>query len=377
MSAALLGVVVVMPFFFSMTGVKVFQFGSIGGGAGGGAGEGLLMSTDGGERWDNAAVSEDDRVAPFPKGVFDLVFHPQDPDIIFLGSDDSGLWVSKNGGKSWKKIFDKRKVLDQKADVFKIAVSRSDPNVIYLAVFQNNRGRVLKSIDGGEIFREVYFVSANRYGVFDIYVNSVNPERVIIATGQGGILESLNGGATWRVVKWFTEAVARLTVNPRSSNEIYIVTSGGNLWRSLDSGENWGDLPEGLSSAAAPYPPTGVINPFNIFSGRRALEEFIMDPERLDTFYIGSQQGLLRSESGGNTWERLNVLIPPDALPVDAVAIHPENSNLIFAAASNQLYKSEDNGINWSVDILPTKSRIKTLVIHPLRPNIMFAVLGR
>lgn len=373
----LLGMVVVIPFFFSMAGVKVFQFGSIGGGADGGAGEGLLRSTDGGERWDNVAVSEDGRVAPFPKGVFDLVFHPQDPDIIFLGSDNSGFWVSKNGGKSWKKIFDKHKVLDQKADVLKIAVSRSDPNVIYLAAFQNNRGRVLKSTDGGESFREVYFVSANRYGIFDIYVDPLDSRHVIIATGQGGILESLNGGSTWRVVKWFTEAVARLLVNPRSLNEIYIVTSSGNLWRSLDSGENWGDLPEGLSDTAAPYPPTGVINPFNIFSGRRALEEFIMDLERLDTFYIGSRQGLLRSENGGNTWERLNVLVPPDALPVDAIAIHPENSNLIFAAASNQLYKSVDNGINWSVSILPTKSRIKTLIIHPLRPEVMFAVLGR
>lgn len=374
-----MGLVVILPFVLSMAGVNVLQFGSIGGGAGGSASEGLLRSDDSGNKWVNAAVSEDPNINLFPKGIFNIVFHPEDPDIIFLGSHNSGLWVSKNNGKSWRKSVDKNKVLDPRSDVYRVAVSPSDTLIIYLAVFQSNRGRVLKSSDGGGSFREVYFVSADRYGVFDIYVNPVNPDHVIIATGQGGILESLNGGVTWRVVKWFTEALARLYISPRSLNEMYVVTSSGNLWRSLDGGENWGDLPEGVNdtTTAAPYPPQGVINPFGIFSGRRLLDEFVADPLRLSTFYIGSSHGLLRSENGGNSWKRLDVLIPPDALPVDAVATSPENSSLIFAGASNQLYRSEDYGTNWRVQILPASARIITLTIHPLRPEVMFAVLGR
>ena len=355
----LLGLVVILPFVLNMAGVNVLQFGSIGGGAGGVAAEGFLRSEDNGNKWVTAAVSEDPNINPFPKGIFSIAFHPTNPDIIFLGSDNSGLWVSRNNGKSWKKSTDKNKVLDAKSDVYLVAVSPSNPSVIYLAVFQKNRGRVLKSTDAGVSFREVYFVSADRYGVFDIYINPGNPDHVIIATGQGGILESSNGGATWRVVKWFTEAIARLYVSPRSLNEVYVVTSSGNLWRSLDGGENWGDLPEGVNdtTTAAPYPPQGVINPFGIFAGSRMLDEFVADPLRLSTFYIGSSHGLLRSEDGGSSWKRLDVLIPPDALPVDAVAISPVNSSLIFAGASNQLYRSEDYGTNWRGQGLSPSSR--------------------
>jgi len=373
----ILGLVVVLPFILSIAGVRVLQFSSIGGGSGR-AGEGILISVDGGDNWAKVNLSEDPKTQPFPKGVFDIAFHPQDENTIFLGSDDSGLWQSINKGKSWRKVFDAAKVLDVKSDVYKVALSPSNPLVIYLAVFQGNRGRVLKSTDGGKSFREIYFASANRYGVFDIYVYPTDPERLLIATGQGGILESLNGGRTWRVIKWFSESLARIIVNPRYPSEMYVVTSSGNLFKTLDGGANWADLPEVLSEVkSVPYPPPGAVNPFNFLSSNRTLEEFIVDPVGFDTAYIGSRSGLLRSVNGGHTWQRLDLLVPPEALPVDAVAVHPEDPVLIFAAASNQLYRSGDGGTNWSVDILPTSSRIKTLLIHPLRPEVMFAILGR
>ncbi len=373
----ILGLVVILPFFLNLAGVKSFQFGAIGG-LGGAAGEGILRSLDSGKNWENAAVSEEKRIS-FPSAILDMAFHPKNSDTIFVGAKSSGLWRSDNGGKSWHKILDKAHVLDPRADVYKIGLSPANLKVMYLAVFQNGRGRVLRSEDGGETFREIYFVTANRFGVFDLFVSKSDTNYITIVTGQGGVLNSQNGGRTWRVKKWFSEALIKFLVNPNFAGELFVLTSSGNLFKSFDGGGNWADLNEGLRGRAAglQYPPPGAINPFGGLSTINTIQSLVADPNNFSTLYMGSLQGILRSADGGFSWERLNVLIPPEALPVNSVAIDPRNSNIIFAAASNQLHRSDDNGRNWSIQTLPTKSRVKELLIHPLKPEIMFALLGK
>lgn len=379
----ILGLIVVLPFVLNIAGFNVLQFGSISGGVSA-AGQGLIRSQDGGEGWESAANSLDKKIR-FPGEILDLSFHPVNADLLFLGSKGSGLWKSMDGGSSWQKVSDKTRVLDPRADVYRVAVSRSQPKIIYLAVFQNNRGRILRSEDVGESFREVYFVTANRFGVFDTHVDPADASHVLIATGQGGVLETRNGGRTWRVKRWFSEALTRLLVNPAFSGEIFVTTSGENLFKTFDGGENWADLNEGLqkiADARGEFEGRLSIQPsFNPFSGAPfgggSLESLVADPNAFTTVYIGSQDGLLRSTNGGFSWERLNVLIPPEALPVKSVAVHPRNSQLIFAAAANQLHKSDDGGTNWSVKTLDIKGRISKILIHPLKPETMFVVLGR
>lgn len=278
----LLTLVVVLPFVLSIAGFNILQFGTAGGGAAR-RGEAVIMrSQNGGNDWENISNSEDRRT-PFPGQVFDLEFHPKEPDTLFLGSRGSGLWKSVNGGVLWKKITDKAAVLDSRADAHKVAVSRSEPKVIYAAVFQDRRGRVLQSRDGGESFQEVYFVTADNFRVFDLAVSPSDPNRVLIATGQGGILETRNGGRTWRVVRWFTEAVEKILPNPQNFSEILALTASGRLFKSVDGGANWADLQPGLlrarSDAQTPLSPIPQpsLNPFAGFT-RDMIQAMVPDP---------------------------------------------------------------------------------------------------
>ncbi len=377
-----LGLLVVIPFVLSIAGFQSFGFSgftSTGGGPSSSAGQGLLRSFDGGENWQGAAVSKTKGVS-FPARIFDLAFHPQEPDLIFLGAKSSGLWKSMDAGKSWEKMYDRGGVLDPAADVYKIAFSRSSPPIIYLAVFQNKKGRVLKSADGGESFREIYFVTADRLGVFDLYINPEDANQVTIVTGQGGVLETINGGLTWRVVKWFGEPLVKILVNPVFAGEIFVLTDRGNLFKTFDSGKNWADLNEWSQNQGGRIgylKPQVSLDPFAGLFQRNNVEVLVADPNVFTTLYLGSGEGILRSLDGGFTWERLNTLIPPEALPVRAVAVHPRSSNIIFAGASFQFHRSYDGGVNWMVKFLPTKSNIKSILIHPLKPEIIFAVLGR
>lgn len=378
----LLVVFLILPFLLNMAGIQIFQFGSIGGGSTRGGGEGMLLSEDGGETWESAGFSEEKRTS-FPKEIFDLTFHPEDPNIIFLAAKSSGIWRSDTRGKSWKQVKDAAGAMGSGADVYKVLVARSNPDIIYALVFQNNRGRVLKSENNGQSFKEIYLETTNKIGVFDIYVNPSNSSLVIIVTGRGGVLESKNGGESWRVRTWFTDPLVKLLVHPRNPSEILVITSRGVIFKTTDGGESWLEVKENIegepgaaTTPAFSYPPDISFNPLGSFA-RTSSKILVVDPQNPTTLYLVSPRGLLRSTNGGTSWRSIPLLLEPQTSSIGSLAIHPGDPQTVLVTTGQQLHVSRDGGSNWSVDILPTKSSIKTLYIHPLKPEVMFAVLGR
>lgn len=380
----LLGLILIIPFVLNIVGINILQFGSVGG-ISGGSQTNLLRSTNGGQSWEGVSISENKKIS-FPGLVYSISFHPLNPNLILMGTRASGLWKSINGGASWTQVADQANVLGPRGDVYKAVFSPSNPDRLYVVSYENSRGRLLRSDDQGKIFREVYFVSANRVAVSDVFVYPTDPDRVVIVTAQGGVLETRNGGTTWRVVKWFTEGLTTLVVNPASTNEMYVVTASNVLFKSADGGANWVALsPQQQSQQTGQggiplnpgyvYPPAGFTNIFGTQHGQ--LQTFLMDPNNPATLYAGSSEGLHRSTNGGFTWVRLNVLIPPEALPVTAVAVFPRNPNMLFVGATSQVHRSDDGGINWSAQTLPTTLRIKSIAIEPLKPQVMFLIIGK
>ena len=56
--------------------------------------EGLFLSKNAGERWTLLDKS--------PKGVVAIVIHPTDSSKVFVGTGDGKVFLSKDGGRSWR-----------------------------------------------------------------------------------------------------------------------------------------------------------------------------------------------------------------------------------------------------------------------------------
>ena len=375
----LLAMVLVLPFILNIFGFTTLQFGAAGGDKSAARlNPALLRSLNGGLDWEDSSVVENPKAA-FPARLLALAFHPTDANFMLLGTKGAGLWKTKNGGAFWKKVEDKNELILVNADIQKISFSESEPQILYVAAFQGKRGRLFKSMDGGESFSESYFVTADGYTINDFYVHHKNPDLVILATGQGGVLESRNGGKTWRVVRWFSGAVETLLVNPLDVKEMVVQVSRNSVFKTIDGGQNWTDLSGAIrtSSVIQPQVPMGTFNPFVGLGVGSSLQVLVADPSHFSTLYVGSSEGLTRSKDGGFLWTRLNVLLPPEALPITSIAINPRAGETIFIGAGAQLHRSDDGGINWNVQIIPTESKVKSLQLHPLQPQILFAILGK
>ena len=88
--------------------------------------------------------------------------------------------------------------------------------------------------------------------------------------------------------------------------------------------------------------------------------------------YVGAEaSGIYRKEAGDAQWENLTRGMAPSA-QVRAIAIHPENQDVIFAGTQRGVYRSKDRGDNWERMNMTEGRVVWSLKFHPNNPQVMF-----
>ena len=88
--------------------------------------------------------------------------------------------------------------------------------------------------------------------------------------------------------------------------------------------------------------------------------------------YVGAEaSGLYRKEAGESRWENLTRGMAPSA-QARAIAIHPENPDVVFAGTQRGVYRSQDRGDNWERMNLTEGRVVWSLKFHPNNPQVMF-----
>ena len=380
---AFLLVFVLIPLLLSSSGLDILPGG---GGTGFDRGEAflLLRSRDDGDKWDTPVFARE-RGDSRPAEILDVAFHPRDQKVMFAGTKSAGLWKSEDEGANWHSVKDSSSSLDQRADVYKIAMSQVRPGVMYLAAFQGNRGRVFRSEDGGSSFREIYSVSRDRVGVFDLWTPPTEPDKIVITTGEGRILASSDGGNRWRVVKTLRNPAALITMHPVFPGQGHLLTSQGEIFRTFDGAENWAELgvPRPGGSAATlriehPYSRVSFFQFGSSFSSSQsALDSLVIDPYNPAALWLTRGSALLSSADSGYSWREIHSLINSQGVGLGGVAAHPTRPDTILVTAGAALYTSMDRGINWSTDPFDTRYPLREIFIHPQKPETIFLTTGR
>lgn len=322
---------------------------------------GVFRSVSGGDSWElSNVVLGAGSIAD--ADILSAAFHPRDNRIVYTGTRGDGLYKSLDGGTRWIQATDATGTLTATANVYDIALDPTRPRYedqipeqLYIAVFQNGYGRILKSEDGAQSFREVYVTSRADYPVFSLYVNARNPAHIWAGTGEGLLLFSNDFGESWEKIYEFPGAIQSILPNPAQRNDIFVSTFRDGIFRSFDGGNNWQNLTPQLAD----------------FSRGEAVEYAVRDPRRPYTLYLATWSGLLRSTNGGSSWQRVNIVIPHDALPVRHISFSSASDNLLYVAAENTVYMSNDRGEEWVVRQLPSNKNIYTIITKPDEPQVV------
>jgi len=191
-----------------------------------------------------------------------------------------------------------------------------------------------------------------------------NPDRIFLGTSAGKLFLSVNGGASWaRYVHLGVGddyVLDNIAVDPSDSNRIYVAAwsvednNSGDLFRSTDGGQSWKALP-GLSGKSI-----------------RALE---LAPSNPKTIVVGALDGVHRSIDGGNTWQKITPDHNPDLKNFESVAIDPMNPDVIYAGTWHLPWKTTDGGKTWAhmnhgiID----DSDVFSIIVDPKSPSNVFA----
>ena len=185
-----------------------------------------------GVKGSDITISRNDGIAAWPT-ITTFAESPKKPGLLYAGTDDGRLAVTKDAGKAWTQIIDKVAGLPKGIYVSKVAPSRFDENTVY-ATFDGHRQNdfetyIYASNDAGQTWRSV---TANLKGEVarTLTEDLKNPDVLYLGT-ETGLFVSIDRAKSWtRIGSNFpTVRVDEIVLHPRD-NAMIVATHGRAIW---------------------------------------------------------------------------------------------------------------------------------------------------
>lgn len=291
--------------------------------------------------------------APIPNGgtnpptpvsgrVSAIAVHPTNPNIVYVGAADGGVYRSTDGGTTWLAIFDSA----QSLAIGAIAIARSDPTTVFVGTGEST----------------LAILSFFGVGVYRIRNADTTPVLEGPFNLDGGGIDVMTG-----------RAISKIVVDP-TDNTIFVGTTSG-------IGGMGADQPaappsRGLfrsTNALAVTPTFTKLSVATAGSGNRAITDLVMDPGNPNVlvcavvgFDGAGDGGIYRSANAlasNPTFTRtLTIGTPSAGFRTELAINHPGTVTTVFAAIgeptasttcinagqSGTLKKSTDGGQTWS-----------------------------
>jgi photosystem II stability/assembly factor-like uncharacterized protein len=252
---------------------------------------------------------------------FKRVWHVEpsldDPDTVYAGVEDAGIFKTTDGGKSWQELSGLRKA----------------------------KGNLWQPGAGG-------------MAVHTILLDPKNSKRIFIAISAAGAFRTDDGGKTWRPINRGLKSqyelpdpdaevghcVHRIAMHP-SRPDVLFMQKHWDVLRTDSAGDLWNEVSGNL--------PSDFGFPIDVHA--HEPETIYVVPIKSDSehFPPDGKLRVYRSRTGGNEWEPLTKGLPQkdcyvnvlrDAMAIDSL----QPCGVYFGTTGGQVYVSADSGDSWN-----------------------------
>jgi photosystem II stability/assembly factor-like uncharacterized protein len=152
----------------------------------GGPGSGIYRSNDAGATWKKL---DEHGLPPGPYGRIGLAVGANSERVYALiEAKEGGLYRSDDGGDSWDLVNGSHGLVQRAWYYMHVIADPQDSNTVYVADVE-----FFKSTDGGRNFNKVKVPHGDNHG---LWIDPKNTKRMI-ASNDGGVTVSLDGGKSW------------------------------------------------------------------------------------------------------------------------------------------------------------------------------------
>ncbi|MDB2625005.1 glycosyl hydrolase [Flavobacteriaceae bacterium] len=241
-----------------------------------------------------------------------------DPMTYYMGNTGGGLWKTEDGGQLWKNISDG---YFKTSSIGAVAVSESDPNIIYVGM--------------GE-----------------------HAPRAVMTSYGDGVYKSTDAGKTWKNIGLKnTQHISRVVIHPKNPNIVFVAAQGAlygpnkerGIFKSVDGGVSWNKILYVNSLTGCSELSMDYNNPLVMYAA-------MWEHQRLPWKVIsgGPGSGLYKTTDGGITWNQIHNGLPKEKGKM-AIAVSRSNSEKVYALVESDsnkelggLFVSNNAGKNWS-----------------------------
>jgi photosystem II stability/assembly factor-like uncharacterized protein len=287
---------------------------------------------------------------------------PSQPYTYYMGATGGGVWKTEDGGISWRSISDG---FFKTGSVGAIAVSESDPNIVYVGMGEAPmRGNVshgdgmYKSNDAGKTWKHIGLNDTSQ--ISRVRIHPQNPDLVYVAAlghvygpnVERGVFRSQDGGNTWKKVLFRDKKTGAvdLVMDPSNPRIMYAALwefhrtpyslssggPGGGLFKSTDGGDTWDEISRNSGL------PRGMLGKIGV----------TVSPAKYDRVWAiveAEDGGVFRSDDGGQNWRRVNEerRLRQRAFYYSRIYADPKDAETVYVL-NTSFYRSVDGGRTYS-----------------------------
>ncbi|MDR3609329.1 MAG: T9SS type A sorting domain-containing protein [Ignavibacteriaceae bacterium] len=304
-------------------------------------------------------------------------YNPINPQIIYIGAADGGVWKSTDAGSNWKPLTDNQPSMAMGS----LTIDPVNPEIIYAgtgeatysAVSYYGRG-LLKSTDGGASWTQITSGLPSSTYFSRLIIRPYHSDYLLAALGTSGLYASIDTGKTW--TRRYSGRCDDVVFSP-SGDTAFATGSGFGLIRSIDGGNSFSTFGSGLPVAVRMHLDLARSNPSIMFAANYTTANFYVykstdygatwsqlvpafsfdggqawydmyckvNPLNPDNVFIGTID-VYRSTDGGNSFSNITKGSSGGNVHVDQhfVFFHPSDSNSIVICNDGGVWKSSDGG---------------------------------
>ncbi|WP_196886155.1 T9SS type A sorting domain-containing protein [Aureivirga sp. CE67] len=269
---------------------------------------------------------------------------PNNPDVIYCGAPNGGLWKSIDHGNNWESL--------TSFSVFRgvsgIAVDYNNSDVIYISTgdedgLKSSSHGIFKSTDQGITWNKLENFPDNIV-TGEILIDPNNSNILWVCSFEG-LFKSSDAGETWENV--LPGKVREIRLNPSNSSIIYAVKGNDQGW-SQSSSKIYKSIDSGLN-----------FTPLNSIPGNNGRIAIAVTPANPDVIYAlvsdsdDDYQGVYKSSDGGETFQQRHSIYTSDLYNNSgqvyynlAITVSDVDEDIVYTGCL-YLYKSLNGGLSF------------------------------
>ncbi len=240
-------------------------------------------------------------VNPVSGRVTAIVIHPTNPNVVYVGTAQGGVYRTSDGGTTWTPIFDAAKSLAVGA----LALAPSNPSMLYVGTGEAN--------GSADSYAGVGLYRVDNADTTASLVGPINPIRTYLDAGS----------VTHNVPVFNGRSISKIVVHPTQPGTVFVGTAGGvigiggdtplggtidplslgGLWRSTNADGALGSI--AFSRIKVSTSNGGFDNPN---TGNRSINDIVMDPNDSTGNTLVVWQNGINVVGDGGVWRSTNAM---------------------------------------------------------------------